>query len=499
MSELPKGWAECEYSDLLTYLQPTKYIVENTEYNDSYSTPVLTAGKSFIKGYTNETQGVFNYGPVIIFDDFTTASRYVNFPFKVKSSAMKILAPSSQLVSLKFTFYSMQANSINHDSHKRYWISVYAKKKLIIPPLNEQKRIVAKIEQLFSELDKGVEALKTAQAQLKVYRQALLKHAFEGKLTAEWRETNKGKLETADKLLARIKTEREIRYQQQLDDWQQDVQKWQADGKIGKKPKKPRALDTTFIDNNPVFVDVPSGWTSCKIADLISDFTDYHSNGSYVVLKENVELYNLDDFALMIRATCFEKNNFQNDQKYISEHAYNFLSKSKLFGGEILIGKIGNAGRIYYMPTLNRPASLAMNLFCLRFVGVSSKYLYLHLLTSRSSQEIKSYVKGVGNPTIDKISIRSLNISLPSRAEQNRIVEELEAKISVIEQVEADIETQLKKSETLRQSILKKAFSGQLVPQDPADEPAAKLLERIKAEKTANAKTTPKTRRKKAS
>jgi type I restriction enzyme S subunit len=180
-------WVECRFEDLLDYEQPTKYIVRSTKYSDSYKIPVLTAGKSFIKGYTNETEGVFCNLPTIIFDDFTTASQYVNFEFKVKSSAMKILVPTSKFVNMKFTFYGMQVNKIRSDTHKRYWISVFSKKKFLLPPLPIQRAIVTKIENLFASLDKGIADLKKAQEQLKVYRQAVLKMAFEGE---EWRETN---------------------------------------------------------------------------------------------------------------------------------------------------------------------------------------------------------------------------------------------------------------------------------------------------------------------
>ncbi|GJL73337.1 MAG: hypothetical protein NMNS01_25360 [Nitrosomonas sp.] len=477
------AWIECTFDDLLDYIQPTNYIVDSTEYDDNFQTPVLTAGKSFIKGYTNEKHGIFENLPAIIFDDFTTASKYVNFSFKVKSSAMKILAPCCELVNLKFLYYFMQANPIRSDTHKRYWISVYAKKSLLLPPLNEQKRIVGKIEELFSELDKGIESLKTAREQLKVYRQAVLKHAFEGKLTVDWREENKDKLETADELMKRIKQEREAAYQQQLDDWKVVVKQWEQNDKEGKKPKKPRPLDVSVKYNDFGIPTLPQLWMQSQLTDLIADLTDYHANGSYEVLKENVELQDTDDYALMIRATCFEKNNFTENQKYISEKAYNFLSKSKLYGGEILIGKIGNAGKVYFMPELNRPTSLAMNLFCLRFKSVSSKYIYLHLLSSYSSKDIAKFVKGVGNPTIDKISIRSLNIALPPIEEQNQILRKIETTFSIIDQLEADIENNLQKSEALRQSILKQAFSGKLVVQDPKDEPASVLLQRIKDEK----------------
>src|SRR5690606_22211280 len=122
---------------------------------------------------------------------------------------------------------------------------------------------VAKIEELFSELDNGIAALKTAREQLKVYRQAVLKHAFEGKLTAKWREENADKLESPEQLLARIQQEREARCQQQLEEWEAAVKKWEEQGKEGKKPGKPKKLATL----TPVpeaakkeFPQLPSGW-----------------------------------------------------------------------------------------------------------------------------------------------------------------------------------------------------------------------------------------------
>lgn len=171
-------YKEYELGELLLYEQPTAYIVESTDYNDSYPIPVLTAGKSFILGYTNETEGIFEKLPVIIFDDFTTATQYVNFQFKVKSSAMKILHINKDLVLPKYIYYRMQIIQFDHSTHKRYWIQEYSKIKVSIPSLPEQERIVARIEELFSQLDEGVETLKKTKAQLAVYRQAVLKEAF---------------------------------------------------------------------------------------------------------------------------------------------------------------------------------------------------------------------------------------------------------------------------------------------------------------------------------
>lgn len=168
------GWKEYCLEDLLSYEQPTPYIVESTEYSDAFETPVLTAGASFILGYTDETEGIYDQLPVIIFDDFTTASKYVNFPFKVKSSAMKILTANKELVLPKFIYYRMQTIKFEHSTHKRYWIQQYSKIKVKIPSLKDQKRIVNKIEEFFSELDSAVETLKKTKEQLAVYRNSII-------------------------------------------------------------------------------------------------------------------------------------------------------------------------------------------------------------------------------------------------------------------------------------------------------------------------------------
>ena len=150
--KLPKGWCECRLEDILEYEQPQAYIVKSTDYSDEYSTPVLTPGKSFILGYTNETEGVCNTLPVIIFDDFTTESKYVDFPFKVKSSAMKILRPKGE-IDIRYVAFYMNITRLAGDTHKRYWISEYSKLSIPIPPAQEQKRIVEKIIEINEQLN----------------------------------------------------------------------------------------------------------------------------------------------------------------------------------------------------------------------------------------------------------------------------------------------------------------------------------------------------------
>ena len=148
---LPKGWTVCRLEDIVEYEQPTQYIVASTNYSNEYETPVLTAGKSFILGYTEETNGIYDKLPAIIFDDFTTDSRLIDFPFKVKSSAMKILQVN-KAININYVAYFMSVTRLVGDTHKRYWISEYSKLQIPIPPINEQNRIVQTIQDIEQNL-----------------------------------------------------------------------------------------------------------------------------------------------------------------------------------------------------------------------------------------------------------------------------------------------------------------------------------------------------------
>ena len=129
-----------------------------TDYNDRYLTPVLTAGKSFIIGYANETEGIYQKTPCIIFDDFTTDSKLVNFSFKVKSSAMKILKVVED-IEIEYVAMFMSITRLIGDTHKRYWISEYSKLYIPIPPKEEQKRIINAVKAMFEKLDAIMENL----------------------------------------------------------------------------------------------------------------------------------------------------------------------------------------------------------------------------------------------------------------------------------------------------------------------------------------------------
>ncbi|WP_180323903.1 restriction endonuclease subunit S [bacterium endosymbiont of Bathymodiolus sp. 5 South] len=167
-------WVEKKLGECLGYLQPTKYLVSDTNYNDDYDTPVLTAGKTFILGYTNEKSGIFkNNLPVIIFDDFTTATKYVDFPFKAKSSAMKILL-AKESMNIKFMYELMQMIKYEVGNHERHWISKFALLDVLIPTPKEQQ----KIANTLSTLDNLIEAQDQKITQLKQHKKGLMQQLF---------------------------------------------------------------------------------------------------------------------------------------------------------------------------------------------------------------------------------------------------------------------------------------------------------------------------------
>ena len=167
-------WEVKKLGDCLDYVQPTKYLVESTEYDDKYSIPVLTAGKTFILGYTNETQGIFQENlPVIIFDDFTTATQFVDFPFKAKSSAMKILI-ANENVNIKFIYETMQITKYEIGGHERHWISKFTQIEINLPSLPEQ----TKIANFLSSIDDKIGHCQTSIINYERWKKGLLQRLF---------------------------------------------------------------------------------------------------------------------------------------------------------------------------------------------------------------------------------------------------------------------------------------------------------------------------------
>ncbi|WP_324270648.1 restriction endonuclease subunit S [Fusobacterium polymorphum] len=198
-------------------------------------------------------------------------------------------------------------------------------------------------------------------------------------------------------------------------------------------------------------------WEIKKFHEIISILTDYHANGSYKILKDNVELLDFKEYALMIRTTDLENNNFIQGVKYINEKAYNFLKKTKIFGGELIINKIGSAGNVYLMPYLNIPVSLGMNQFMIRLKKDYSNIFYYKLLTTEYyTNVIKSNVQGAVTKTITKEAIKNIDIIIPPIELQNKFAERVEK----IEKLKFEIEKSIEIAQNLYDSLISKYFDN---------------------------------------
>ena len=188
----PNGVQWVELGEILAYEQPTKYIVKSKEYNDNYPIPVLTAGQSFILGFTNESSGIYNASPefpVIIFDDFTTSVQWVDFNFKVKSSAMKLLTVKNTLtdrVEIRYVWHFLGTVKYRPDQHGRQWIGTYSKFLIPLPPLKIQQEIVQILDKFTEYVTELTAELTDRQKQYTYYRDKLL--SFEDEVyQVEWK------------------------------------------------------------------------------------------------------------------------------------------------------------------------------------------------------------------------------------------------------------------------------------------------------------------------
>lgn len=313
------------------------------------------------------------------------------------------------------------------------------------PPLNEQRRIVAKVEELFSELDKGIENLKQARAQLAVYRQALLKHAFEGKLTTDWRTANLHAKQSAKAFLTEIKS----------------IKPYPAEF-VSAKDHSIKSWCFATMDELTHYVTSGSrGWAGF-----------YSEKGSVFIRAQNLNRDRLDlmDVAYV---RLPEKSEGKRTQTQVGD-VFITITGANVTKAGYLDRDIGEAYVSQHV-ALCRPLNVAL-----------SEYLYWYIISyggGRADLERAAY--GAGKPGLNLDNIRCLEVPIPSLSEIPILVAEIRSAMGAVDSLETDITENIRKSEALRQSILKKAFAGELVPQDPADEPAAVLLARIRSEREA--------------
>ena len=332
-----------------------------------------------------------------------------------------------------------------------------------LPPLAEQGRIVAEIETQFTRLDASVAALRRAQANLKRYRSSVLKDACEGRLVpteAELARSEGREYESADVLLERILVERRAH--------------WESQEKRRGKYKEPSSPDTSALP------ELPEGWTWASL-ESISEVRLGRQRSPKRAIGPYMRPY--------LRAANVTWDGF--DLSDVKEMDFNpgELETYRLEPGDILLAEAsGSADEVGKPAVWNgeiKDCCFQNTLIRVRPYRQIVSYLFHHLLSDARSGALGRAARGVGIHHLGAERSSSWAVALPPLAEQQRIVAEVERRLSVVQQAEATVEASLARAERLRQSILKQAFSGRLVPQDPDDEPASVLLERIRAEREA--------------
>lgn len=351
--------------------------------------------------------------------------------------------------------------------------------KFPIPPLNEQNKIVSTMEELFHELDRCVNILKNTQDKLKIYKQALTRFAFEGKLTEKWRLKNHPK--SSDILLEKIKQDRRKLYNQELEDWKALMKTWIGNGKKGKRPKKPIPIKKLEpLVDSLTNSQVPSLWKWIKIGD----FEKLVSSGA--TPKGGQSTY-LTEGIPFIRSMNVHNNKLDlNGLVYIDELTHERMDRSQINENDVLLNITGaSIGRSAYIPSEFGKANVNQHVCIIRTCTKDINYKYLSkFLNSPVAQGIIQNINsGATREALTFEQIRNFPFPLCSVDEQDYIVSILESQYSFLDKLELIILESLRKSEILRQAILKKAFEGKLVFQDTNNAPISNILEQIKVEK----------------
>ena len=366
--------------------------------------------------------------------------KYVDFDFVPGADGVKVLKPSEDFYP-KLFYYFVQAVQLPDKGYARHY-QYLAKAQIPVPPRPEQERIVAKIEETFTQLGAGVAELGNAKAQLKRYRASVLKSAVEGELTREWRESHQGELEPADKLLARILSERRG--------------KWEEAGSKGKY-KEPVSPDTDDLPG------LPKEW-AWVCAEQVSDFiTKGTTPKSHKLFSNDGEIPFIKVYNLTFDGTL----DFSINPTFVSTETHEGeLARSRAYPGDVLMNIVGPPlGKVSIVPEIYPEWNMNQAIARFRpFSSFSNKFLSIIL----RSEIILGWARRRAKATAGQFNLtlqicRELPLPLPSLKEQQRIVEKVERRLSVADEIEKELGGALVRAEKLRGSILKNAFEGRLV------------------------------------
>jgi len=465
-----EDWEEILYKDAVFKIPTSKQKLKQKEYSQFGEFPVVDQGKEIIGGYSNDSERILDCKlPVVVFGDHSKCVKLINFKFVPGADGTKVLEPKSN-INPKFISYLTHVliHKIKDKGYARHYQYI-EKENLPLAPLPEQRYIVAKIEELFSDLDKGIAVLKKAQDQLKVYRHAVLKKAFEGELTKDWRVINSY---TMHDFLENLKVEKQTAIKEKL---------------ISKGEYFPKYVskDLTY--------KVPENWITLPWKTL-------GANNKYAMKRGPFGSALKKEFFVEKGVVVYEQGHAINDEPYrhryyITNEKFKELKAFETKPGDMIISCSGvTLGRICLLPDDADVGVINQALLKLDMdESIMLKPYFIQLFRSGSFQRL-IFQKSLGSAMPNMVGMAELKeipIPIPPIEEQHQILKEIESRLSVCDKVEESITESLEKAKALRQSILKKAFEGTLLSEEeiaackaaPDYEPASVLLKKIKAEK----------------
>ncbi len=463
---LPEGWAWTILGEIAFRLQAggtpstkVKAYYENGTINYVKIEDMASANKYLFDTKIKITKlGLDNCSAWMVPENSLLYSMYASYGIpvinKIKvatNQAIIAFIPREELINLDYIYYYLLfikpflKYRIRGTTQENLNANIVTNIEIPLPPLAEQQRIVNKIEELFTNLDKGIEYLKTAQTELKLTRQSVLKYAMEGKLTEKWREENKDKIEPASVLLEKIKAERK------------------KDGKY----KELSPIDTTNLPELPKWWIWVQLYGIAAINPSLPDFK-YHNDMevSFIPMKAVSEVTGQVELS--------------ETKKYaeVKKGYTSFIDKDILFAK---ITPCMENGKIAIIDTLKNGIGFGSTEFhVIRLTkNLPRKFIFYYLVQEIFRRRAESRMTGsVGQKRVPSSYLIETVLPFPPLAEQQKIVEEIETYYSILDNMENTISQSLNQTSSVKHSILKKAFEGKLVQQDPNDEPASVLLER---------------------
>lgn len=465
---LPNGWSKVQWGNI-TDIKNGKHYINVLNENGKY--PIY--GSSGIINYADEylcnedtvivgRKGTINK-PLFVKEKFWN----IDTAFGIESNQEVLNPLYLYYFCLNFDFMKLNQSTAIPSLTKSNLQKIY----MPLAPINEQKRIVAKIEKLFSNLDNSDKYLFHLEKQLKRYRQSVLKSAFEGELTKEWREKQTN-LETADELLEKIKIERILYVENEIrEKFKDKTEKWIKDKVKNEVDKFYSTLKPIEDDEKPF--SIPSLWKWVRFDELSKKITDGTHFSPTNTDKGDYKYIT----AKHIKYNGIKLDNLTFVTKEVHKEIY---SRCNPEFGDILLIKDGATTGVCTINTLTEEFSMLSSVALIKnFMNIKNRYILNYLRSSVLYSFIRNDMKGVGITRVTLAQLKNFIFPICSLKEQNQIVDQIEKHFSIIDKLETVVQQSIKESKRLRQSILKQAFEGKLVEQDPNDESASILLEKI--------------------